>query len=43
MTKYRTLAPGDGTTGPTGLEYRNLTNDMIPGETYPAIGAYEYI
>jgi hypothetical protein len=34
MTKYRTLAPGDGITGPTGLEYRNLTNDMIPGDAY---------
>lgn len=34
MTKYRTLGPGDGITGPTGLEYRNLTNDMIPGDAY---------
>lgn len=34
MTKYRTLGPGDGITGPTGLEYRNLTNDMIPAEAY---------
>ena len=35
MTKYRTLGPGDGLTyGPNGLEYRNLTNDMIPGEAY---------
>lgn len=34
MTKYRTLGPGDGLTGPTGLEYRNLTNDMIPGDAY---------
>lgn len=34
MTKYRTLGPGDGITGPTGLEYRNLTNDMIPADAY---------
>lgn len=34
MTKYRTLAPGDGITGPNGLEYRHLTNDMIPGDAY---------
>lgn len=34
MTKYRTLGPGNGITGPTGLEYRNLTNDMIPADAY---------
>jgi len=34
MPKYRTMAAGNGITGPTGEEYRELINDFIPNDTY---------
>ena len=34
MDKQRLIGPGDGDTGPDGLEVRLLLNDLIPGKTY---------